>query len=389
MAKLDELKSAIGPKAALEADCDRCPLARGRLVAPELSSVPSRNRYQLAVVGEAPGSKEIAERRPFIGASGKVMMSGLAKTCELSRTQVHWSNAVLCSTKHGGMPKNQELIDARAACENRLLAELEDHKDTVVAAVGAESLQSLLGRRKQVLRWRGTIGAKQELTTNFPQVAISRSQLLMPLLHPAFVFRAPQWKQTFMNDLARLGRVLADGFTPPEEQPGRSLLVTHTVEEWDAAVARMVERENTFDVETDRKEALLATLVCFGISDTQTSIVVPWKELTESKQAQFRQRVNALFARRVIVTHNGPSFDHLVAERYGLKIDQWDDTLIMVHSIESHLPKNLQSAVSRYADVPPWKELEDRKATLDRLYKYNGRDALYDALLWRALKQAA
>lgn len=382
MTKLDDLKAAIGA-AALEADCARCPLARGRLVAPEPATAGTGHKFALTVVGEAPGQREIVERRPFVGASGKVMMQGLERACDLKRSQVHWTNAVLCSNPHGGMPKNQMLADARAACENRLLAETEDHDQTVIAAAGAEALQSILGRRKQALKWRGTVGTRAELVTNFPQVSISSTQLLAPLLHPAFVFRAPQWRTTFWDDFRRLGRVLRDGFAPPEELAGRQMIVVRTIDEW-RQLGERLRQTISFDVETDSKSALTAGLVCFGVSDGPLTLVLPWKHFGGLKAAEITTQ---LFSTRRVVTHNGPSFDHLVAERFGIYVRDWTDTLIAVHTLESHLPKNLQSVASRNLDVPPWKELEDRKATDDRLYKYNGRDALYDLLTWQKIEK--
>jgi hypothetical protein len=103
--------------------------------------------------------------------------------------------------------------------------------------------------------------------------------------------------------------------------------------------------------------------------------------------------VNSLIARRVVVTHNGPAFDHIVAQRYGMRIVAWEDTLLGTHALYSHLPKGLSHVVTRYLDVTPWKEQEDRTADIDRLHIYNARDTLYTALARRAqlaeLKEAS
>lgn len=381
------------------AACDTCPARHGTCVLPEPALRPGGSPPLLAVVGEAPSRADVEAKKPFAGASGRLLQRGL-RTLRMARNDVHWTNAVLCECKE------QDQKAARAACAQRLRSELEACGAPVVMPLGPSALHSSLAlpRRPQILKWRGSV-SRMMWSTNAEQsspalgdgAAVThtavRSAFVLPTIHPAFVMRAPKWGPVLEVDVARIGRVLEHGFTPPEDAPGRRLVVPKSFDALEAALAELGE-DNSFDVETVGLGPCYTALVCFGLSDGQLTVVVPWSTEANGLHAFWREpaRVAELvsrhMARMVIVTHNGPAFDHIVAARYGLVLPQRrEDTLLIAHATAGHMPKNLAHVVTLYLDVPPWKQLEDRGADIARLHVYNGRDCLYTQLAYQEAKK--
>ncbi len=358
-----------GPKPAGEA-CAKCPLRDNPCVHPEPAP---KGQPKLAIVGESPGRNEVRQGRPFIGASGRLLGRGL-RTLGLKRSDVHWTNAVLCDC-----PNPKDMSAARKACSERLRKELEGSRAPIVMPVGAWGLQSAaqLPRKPSILKWRGTI-------TQAPHY------LLMPTIHPAFVMRAPKWGIVLETDVERVGRIIENGYTPPEERQNHRMVVVQKSEELSllAGLGTVV----GYDVETTWDGPIRNRLVCLGLSDGDLTIVIPWSRDAAGQIPYWREpsKVAGLITNtlrdRVAVTHNGPCFDHIVSERYGIHVGAWEDTLLMRHSIAGHLPKALDFTVSMHLDAGPWKQWEHSKAIED-LWVYNGRDCLYTVLAYHELRK--
>lgn len=194
--------------------------------------------------------------------------------------------------------------------------------------------------------------------------------------------------------MARVGRLLnlQGPFLAPEEIEGRAVVIPKSLSELAGVLKGFRGDFLACDVETVGLGPYSTPLVCFGLSDGDLSVVVPWSRGRDGKERFWPddrpiRLVNEALKGRSMVTHNGPAFDHIVLKRYGVLWEKWEDTLIASHVLRSHLPKNLAHVVTTYCDVPPWKQLEDRTATIDRLHLYNGRDVLYTALAWREIRK--
>jgi uracil-DNA glycosylase family 4 len=354
------------------------------------------------VVGEAPGRTELEAGRPFVGASGRMLQRGLG-TIGLKRGDAHWTNAILCECRL------EDQKAARKACQQRLTAELEavtaaaPGPRLVVAPFGALALQSVLGRgsKPQILKWRGSVTPKGPPSEENARAGSTpagstpvASVFVCPTLHPAFVMRSPAWGPILELDVARMGRVLADGFTAPEDQPGRRLVVAKTLEQL-AHELEGLGPEVGNDVETVGLGPTTTALVCLALSDGPTTVVIPWSTGRDGRvpwwagdaARKAAKLLTRALADRVSITHNGPAFDFVVEARHGIHVARWDDTLLATHAVAGHLPKRLAHVVTQHLDVPAWKEFEDRTATIERLWTYNGRDTLYTRLVWDPVRR--
>jgi hypothetical protein len=192
-------------------------------------------------------------------------------------------------------------------------------------------------------------------------------------------------------DVERIGRVVHGGFTQPEDQPGRRLVIARTESEV-SELLPLLGNVVSFDVETVGLGPTETALVCYVVSDGCLTIVIPWSTDSSGRDSIWpsQKRIAALtsecFKNRTVVTHNGPNFDHIVAKRYGIRISKWEDTLLLRHAVASHLPKSLNFTVTMAGiDAVAWKMLEDRGADIERLWHYCGRDGLYTILAYQRL----
>lgn len=350
------------------AACLECPLRNNVCVPTERTE-----EAKIAIVGEAPGANEVRKGRPFIGRSGQLLMSMLGRF-GYSRDDVVWTNAALCEVR-----KEKELKLAAKQCAERLQRDLEGVQHVI--PVGAYALQSVLRLRKKppILKNRGFVFRDGE-------------RLVTPTVHPAFVLRAPQWEAVLHGDLDRAHRVRTRGWRPPEKMYGRRRVIVHTIE----ALRRELDKlEDTIsiDVETTEEPATINKLICFSMTSLsgKNTVVVPWSlDMTGSgayfgrRQGEVASLVTKALHKRTSITHNGPSFDHIVLSRYGIEVGHWEDTLIAHHAFAGHMPQRLSHVVSVYLDAPPWKD--QREETIKDLYRYNSQDTIYTALAWSEMQ---
>lgn len=167
--------------------CARCPLHRGRK-----NAVPGEGPASwLAVVGEAPGSREDELGRPFVGPAGRLLRSELRSL----GLEAFITNAVRCRPPGNRRPTAGELY----ACLPHLVAELSVVKPRVIVALGetaGRALSSIGG-----LRWRGLSavrGRSLELRMPWGRVTV------LFTYHPAAAMRNSKMRAAFEEDLKKV-----------------------------------------------------------------------------------------------------------------------------------------------------------------------------------------
>ena len=105
----------------------------------------------LMIIGEGPGQQEVAEGRPFVGQSGKLLRA-LLSSVGVEMDDCYLTNATQCKPP----PKNDALHklfpDAIPNCLSRLEAEIEAVRPRVIVTLGAASLISLIGYDRTVIK---------------------------------------------------------------------------------------------------------------------------------------------------------------------------------------------------------------------------------------------
>ena len=183
---LDELRSAM-------AGFEHCELKRGARNMVFSDGTPGA---RLMLIGEAPGRDEDREGRPFVGKAGQLLDKMLA-AIDMGRTHadapVYITNVLPWRPPQNRDPKPDEI----AMMKPFLARHIELAKPEVLVIVGNWSAQALLGKRG-ITRLRGQWTQAEGLPA-------------LPMFHPAYLLRSPEFKREAWADLLSLKARLARG----------------------------------------------------------------------------------------------------------------------------------------------------------------------------------
>lgn len=182
----------------------------------------------IMVIGEAPGEREDDSGKPFVGRSGKLLETELARI-GLPRKRVFITNAVSCRPPENRTPKKAEI----AACKKWLDYQVAMVKPKFVLILGATALKAI-GVEEGIKKLRGKPFEKDGIT-------------YLPTFHPAFILRSPDKSPVFSSDLDRFKEIVDFGGIPREKN-----LDFEIVDSW-KKVETMLEDlrgEISFDLET-------------------------------------------------------------------------------------------------------------------------------------------
>ena len=151
---------------------------------------------KVMIVGEAPGRDEDLAGKPFVGKAGQLLDKMLA-AIEMGRDRtdapVYITNVMPWRPPQNRDPKPDEI----AMMQPFLRRHIELAKPEVLVIVGNWSCQALLGKRG-ITRLRG-------------QWTTAAGLPALPMFHPAYLLRSPEFKREAWTDLLSLKARLKDG----------------------------------------------------------------------------------------------------------------------------------------------------------------------------------
>ncbi len=191
--------STIEDLAAEVRRCGACPLAKIRK-----SAVPGEGspRSGIVFVGEAPGAKEDAQGRPFVGSAGK-LLTGLLKKNGLLREEVFITNTVKCRPPGNRPPKKEEM----EACRPYLERQLRILKPKLVCTLGNSPLHALVGAGLNISEVHGRLTEAGGLR-------------FLPLFHPAAILYRRRLMDDMERDFKLIGSIWREAPAEPP-MPGR------------------------------------------------------------------------------------------------------------------------------------------------------------------------
>ena len=186
MGELEQLAAEI-------AQCQRCPLGRGRT-----HTVPGEGPAdaRLMFIGEAPGFHEDRLGRPFVGPAGQ-FLEELLRSIGMTRDQVYICNVIKCRPPNNRDPLPEEI----EACRPYLDRQIEVVRPRVIATLGRYSMARYL-----------------------PNASISQVHgrprrigdvIVLPLFHPAAALHQPRYKAAIEQDFLKIPELLREA--APEE----------------------------------------------------------------------------------------------------------------------------------------------------------------------------
>ncbi len=188
--------------------CTKCPLHKTRR-----NPVPGEGSIDAEVmfVGEAPGEREDATGRPFVGAAGKFLDQLLASV-GLRREEVYITNILKCRPPGNRDPREDEI----AACTPYLWRQIELIKPKVIIALGRHAARVLYA--KAGLKWTNMSkkhGSVVEASINGHRV------LLAVTYHPAAALYNPRLRSALQEDFKK---IFEEVKASDKRRHGRSLL---------------------------------------------------------------------------------------------------------------------------------------------------------------------
>ena len=165
-------------------ECTRCPLHESRT---NLVFGEGNPRADILFVGEAPGAREDALGRPFVGASGK-LLDRMLELIGLRREDVYIANVLKCRPPSNRNPGPDEI----ATCVPFLFEQVKAIGPEVVGTLGNFSTRLLLDTREGITSLRG-------------RVHVVDGMRIVPMYHPAAALHNGALRSEIEKDFRFLG----------------------------------------------------------------------------------------------------------------------------------------------------------------------------------------
>lgn len=169
-------------------DCVRCKLSmqRKNIVFGEGNLMAS-----IMFIGEAPGSEEDLQGRPFVGDAGQ-LLTRLINKMGFKREDVYIANIVKCRPPFNRDPEEDEI----KTCLPFLKRQIEIIYPSIIVSLGRISAWTLLNTRIPITKLRGRFYEYEGIP-------------LMPTFHPAYLLRNPKDKWLVWSDMQQVLHKLA------------------------------------------------------------------------------------------------------------------------------------------------------------------------------------
>ena len=179
--------------------CTDCPLHRKcRRRVPGVG----RGSARVLFVGQAPGWEEEREGLPWIGQAGQ-WLSALVENMGLPEAAIYWTNLIKCypgRKRQGG--DNEPPAYAIEQCQKYLVEEIRLVDPEIIVAVGVIAM-----------RW---FGIKGGIKQNNGRVFDTQYGRVIPVVHPAGIFRRMAEAPELRTSLHSILTQLADPIKPPK-----------------------------------------------------------------------------------------------------------------------------------------------------------------------------
>lgn len=323
---------------------------------------------RVMIIGIAPGSNEMKQKRPFVGQSGK-LLDAVLKSVGWPREKTYCTN-LICWFNNDPDPTQIK------ACLPRLLQEIAEYKPKLVVTLG-KTPSEFFGQGRQLSEIRGAV-LWNELLGSYT----------MATYHPSAVLHGGSFFiHDIVRDLAKIPRVINEfPENGPEDIP---YLVARNVEEAQIYLSSFMLNEHVaVDIETSNKETDIIDvyedkLLCLAISNGMSTYVIP------ESCAQ-----GLVWPKCTYIFHNG-MFDSAGLKKY-LNVDLpiHEDTMLMSYSLDERSGHHKLKTLAREYVGAGFYEEETKKyrkgkfdtVSPEKLYWYNARDAAYTARLYYVLR---
>lgn len=159
---------------------------------------------RVLLIGEAPGAKEVEQKKPFVGQAGKHLQEFL-DILKLDRDELYITNTVKFrptkeSKKTGGKVNRAPTKSEINQFKEYLFKEINIVSPQIIVTLGNVPLKTVLQDEQATIG--GYHGKKSNATI------LGDEYILFPLYHPAAVIYRRELREVYLNDLRRLAVLL-------------------------------------------------------------------------------------------------------------------------------------------------------------------------------------
>ena len=340
---------------------------------------------QLAWVGEAPGAEEVAEGRPFIGASGRLLRRW-AKAAGLNLDE-H-----LITNVFGLHPYNNYLplffakeLEARRIAKTtgwkpdsewhwgaqgyvrpelipelyRLREELQIAQPNMVVALGGAALWALTGKEK-ITTYQGTA---------IPARPFFGSLKVVGTFHPAYILRGGSRDLPLIQ--AALMKVASEQHSKEIVRTERTLILRPTLQDVrdffanDIAAIRGTAIPMSTDIETSTKRRIIKS-VGLG-TGSRRAMCIPFDGYWNiEEELEVKALIKgALGDPTLVKLFHFACYDVFWFEHdWGMPVrGRIEDTLVLSHALQPEMPKKLGTLGAMWTNELPWKSWVNHNET--------------------------
>ena len=312
---------------------------------------------RLSIIGEAPGTNEVEQGRPFVGASGRLLWQDAAK---YGIDRAHCLVANVCQVQP---PSNHIEAFSWSGIEiqsglRQLAADLEQFKPNLCLLLGNTPLYAF-SMERGISNWRGSL---------FNGVLNGKSYKCLASLHPAAILREYSGRVLLDFDLRRAA---AESKFAVLSLPERDLRIGLTPQEQLDALNDILVRKPTISLDL---EGYWNNLTCISVAESPTKcfLVNFHNHLDEATEGQLWRKLAAVCKDPNIPKILQNALYELFVLQYGHSIPLRgivDDTMLAWWELYCELPKRLGTQASILTGEPFWKdEREDESKEVRDLY---------------------
>lgn len=345
---------------------------------------PTQGNSRIALVGEAPGTEEAREGRPFVGASGH-MMNQLLRMAGIDRASCLVTNVFknkpinnevgrffLSKSQLSSPPDPEFYHSTHGYVDDKykqdiaeLWNDLRAFDPNVIIAVGGTAAWALTGDNR-ITKSRGMVVRATNTRDNGEPFKV------LPTYHPAYVMRG-NWhlRNTVGMDLLKAKR---EADWPEVRSIKRRVLIEPELSDLERFEKDILPGAEVISYDIETEPWTLKQIRCVGFAvSTGEAIVIPftdsrkrdgsyWSSLSDELRAWEYVRSWLGDPRTRKLAQNG-LYDISWLYRVGVRVrGPIEDTMVLHHALEPELPKDLGTLVSMYTDETlAWKGMANFK----------------------------
>jgi uracil-DNA glycosylase len=335
----------------------------------------------ILILGEAWGAEEEAVRRPFVGASGRLLHSILHQV-GIDKHECYLTNVFnlrpkptndvlnLCGPKAEALPGYPPLGPAKYIRWglkpelDRLYSEIEAVAPNLIIALGNTAIVALTKAKYPISKNRGN------LFESFLTRPDGSPYKVIATYHPAAVLREWTLRPIVAADLAKARRHAA---SPEFTRPSRQIWIRPTLDDLYAFESRYMippSRPCAVDIET-----ACNSITEIGFGYPEAALVVPFYSRGKPDGNYWTTPAQEHMAwgwvRRALATLRHPVFQNGLYDlnylwrTIGIEVKHaGEDTMLLHHALQPEMKKGLGFLGSVYTDEPSWKLM--RRETLKK-----------------------